>query len=171
MLFENNSIETSDLPRFEEQSFQPLKKAYLKLIVIQWTVFILFPAAGLIYLSFFNDTLTDSLLIYFWIGLASFYLIRLLIIFAGFKRKGFLLREHDILYRSGIIVFKVTAVPYNRIQHSEIRQGFLSRLFRISKLKIFTAGGAASDLAINGLVPDEAQRMKDFLSKTVSSYE
>ena len=171
LMFVNNPINTEELPRFEALEFKSLKRSYRTLINIQWTVFLLVPLAA-IFLVHYKEDEFDNKMLFISLGvLALLYVLRLVINFMGFKRKGYLLREHDILFRTGLIMHKVTAIPYNRIQHSEIREGFLSRMFSIAKLKVFTAGGAASDLSINGLSPDEAQQIKDYLSKTVSAHE
>jgi membrane protein YdbS with pleckstrin-like domain len=89
----------------------------------------------------------------------------------GFPLKGYALREHDIVYKTGLIYRKNTTIPFNRIQHIEIRQSMIARMLGISKLKIFTAGGQGSGLFIHGLSPETAQQLKDFLSKTANQYE
>lgn len=171
MLFTNNPVETVDLPRFEDQEFKPLKKQYRTLILMQWTIFTLFPISGILILYFLNPIYSIQELLFVLSGVVLFYIFQVVLNIIGFRRKGYALREHDILYRTGLIVQKTIAIPYNRIQHSEIRQGVLSRILSISKLKIYTAGGNASDLSVNGLSPDDAQSIKDFFSKMVSSYE
>jgi hypothetical protein len=60
------------------------------------------------------------------------------------------------------------SVPKNRIQHVEIRQAIVLRLFKLSKIVIFTAGGSGSDLSISGLKPELAERIKENLSQSVS---
>ena len=137
MLFTNNPIETVDLPRFEDLEFKPLKKQYRTLILMQWTVFTLFPISGILILYFLNPIYTIQEFIFVLSGVVLFYIFQVVLNILGFKRKGYVLREHDILYRTGLIVQKTIAIPYNRIQHSEIRQGVLSRILSISKLKIY----------------------------------
>jgi len=174
MLFENNEINVNDLPRAEEIIFTPLKPAYKTLLFLNM---------GILFLVLFAVALSSLLLlqnvvelqpwyafaIYSFIGLLL--ICRFVVIFFGFSKKGYVLREHDIVYRTGLINRKVTAVPLNRIQHSEIRQSAFARMLGISKLKIFTAGGNTSDLSVNGLLPETAQNIKDHLSKTISTYE
>ena len=38
-------------------------------------------------------------------------------------------------------------------------------MFKLSSLKVFTAGGESSDLVIPGLLPEDAHRLKDFVLK------
>ena len=75
-------------------------------------------------------------------------------------RKGYVVRDKDILYKSGVLFRTVTAIPFNRIQHVEKDSAPLDRRFDIANLKIFTAGGSGGDLKIDGLPADEAERLR-----------
>lgn len=90
--------------------------------------------------------------------------------FIGFKRRSYALREKDITYRKGWLFYSTTTIPFNRIQHSEVSQGPVEQNYHLSTLKIYTAGGSSSDLSIPGLEDDEAQRLRDFISKKVSEH-
>ena len=82
------------------------------------------------------------------------------------------LRERDIVYKSGWLWKQMTTAPFNRVQHVSIDQGPIERQFNLSKLKIFTAGGGASDLTIPGLDPTTANDLKEFIvKKTLASDE
>jgi len=89
----------------------------------------------------------------------------------GFPKKGYLLREKDVSYKSGLITYKQISVTFNRIQHVEVSQGILGKLFQLSSVKIYTAGGNASDLSIPGLNVSDAQKLKAFISEKISQYE
>ena len=60
----------------------------------------------------------------------------------GWPLRGYLVREHDVVYRSGWWSRTVTAVPFSRIQHSEIQQGPLGRWLGHCTLKLYTAGAS-----------------------------
>ncbi|MCF8371914.1 MAG: PH domain-containing protein [Bacteroidales bacterium] len=172
MLFENQQIDTNKLPKLEEVEYLPLLNNYKYLVMIQWTIFVLF-LAGL-FLGFHTiqeESLPFISILGFYSGLTVLYILRLFLIIKAFPLKGYSLRQHDIIFRTGLIIRKITSIPFNRIQHSEVRQSFLARLLKITRLKIYTAGGSTSDLSIHGLSPNEAARIKDFLSKTVASHE
>jgi|GEM_PF-6009490 len=49
--------------------------------------------------------------------------------------------------------------------------GPIERMFGLSKLKIFTAGGASSDLKIPGLLPETANKLKDYIQLKVGRDE
>ena len=63
----------------------------------------------------------------------------------------------------GLIWYSSTVIPFNRVQHCEISQGPIERLFKLSELKIFTAGGASSDMSVPGLNPETAHRLKEYI--------
>ena len=54
-------------------------------------------------------------------------------------------------------------IPYNRVQHVALHEGFVSRIFGLAKVEIFTAGGSSSDLEIPGIEKEEAENIKQLL--------
>jgi len=77
------------------------------------------------------------------------------------------IRQYDIIYQSGFFYFTETVIPYNRIQHVEIKQGPLSRFFNLYSLRLYTAGASSGDLIIDGLDKETAQKLKaKVLAKT-----
>ncbi len=172
MLFENSKIDINQLPTQEELTFETLKSAYKTILFFNWTIFfILLSVIPFTIKLIFEINLIDWWLIIYYSVFFIFYLSILLITHFGFPMKGYVLREHDIVYKTGFINRKTITVPFNRIQHSEIRQGMIARALGIAKLRVFTAGGQGSGLFIHGLSPETAQQLKDFLSKTVNQYE
>ena len=89
----------------------------------------------------------------------------------SFKVRGYALRRHDISYRKGWIFYSVLTIPFNRIQHSELSEGPIDRLFNLSKLKIYTAGGSGADLTIPGLDVEDAQKLREFIAKEAAEHE
>lgn len=164
MLFENHQIDVSLLPRVNEVLFEPLEKNYLwatLLSRILTALFIWFPA-------FIVITATDSwgdsrIVIGFLIFWAVFSVYLIVMGWLGFSKKSYALRERDVIYKSGVLWKRKITIPFNRIQHSNIRQGPIDQLFDLASLNIFTAGGSSSDLTIPGLSPQTAQSLKDFI--------
>jgi len=78
---------------------------------------------------------------------------------------GFDLREDDLLLQSGVIFQRRSAIPHNRIQHVETRQGPVERVFGLSRVLVFTASGMAADGAIPGLLQADAEALRDELSR------
>ena len=87
------------------------------------------------------------------------------------EKKKYALRERDIIYQSGLLWRRYTVLPFNRVQHAEVQQGPVERLFELSKLKIYTAGGSGSDMIISGLPLDRAQNIKHFILHQTSGDE
>jgi hypothetical protein len=81
----------------------------------------------------------------------------------GFRKKGFAFRDHDVLFRYGILATNTTIIPYNRIQHVSLHEGLVSRYFGLARIEIFTAGGSSSDLEIPGIKKEQAENIKQLL--------
>jgi hypothetical protein len=170
--FTNSVLLPENLPLVEKKTFNGLDARYLKIIYIRLAIFSLFIIGLLIAFYFLarNEILTIvfvAIISFLAIILAYSWLISVL----GFPRKGYLVREKDISYQRGVITYKVTSVPFNRIQHVEVNQGVLAKIFKLSAIKIFTAGGNASDLQIPGLPIEMAQNLKTFLTDKIGDHE
>ena len=76
-----------------------------------------------------------------------------------------------MIHRKGVLFKSTTTIPFNRVQHCEISQGPIQRMFNLHTLEIFTAGGGKSDLAIPGLEGDTAQQIKEFIVKKTAIAE
>lgn len=169
MLFENHEINIDALPKVETGNFQQLDENYLVVRYIGSFIFFMIIGFGLI-MAYLLTELSDNLPLFWglvtgWIlwAIASFVLTRM-----GYKIRGYLLRDRDLVHRQGVIFKNTTTIPFNRVQHCEVSQGIIQRMFDLHTLQIFTAGGSNSDLSIPGLKADTAQRIKDFIiNKTV----
>ena len=171
--FSNRQQDSSDLPRIGTIQFQGLQKEYLTVELLSLFFFWFLVSVGFILMAYFR--MSDIPNHFLWIGgiaIITVSLASLLLRIYGFKRKKFAIREKDILYKEGLIWRSLTVIPFNRVQHAEVHQGPVERLFQLSRLKIYTAGGSTSDMTIAGLEPEEAYRMKHFiLSKTSEDEE
>ena len=54
----------------------------------------------------------------------------------AYSYMGYALREKDISFKSGWLWRSMTTVPFNRVQHCDIKQGLIDRRFGLSKLTI-----------------------------------
>jgi membrane protein YdbS with pleckstrin-like domain len=73
-------------------------------------------------------------------------------------------RHEDLLVGRGVMVQRLSVVPYGRMQFIEVTAGPIERLFSLSTVKLHTAA-AASDARIPGLEPAEANRLRDRLTE------
>ncbi len=76
---------------------------------------------------------------------------------------GYLERDDDLLVRRGVMVQRLSVVPYGRMQFVEVTSGVLERMFHLATVKLHTAA-ASSDARIPGLDPAEATRLRDRLA-------
>jgi hypothetical protein len=81
----------------------------------------------------------------------------------NFRSWGYAERADDLLVTHGLIVRKLTVVPYGRMQFVDVSAGPLDRAFSIARVQLHTAS-AATDAAIPGLPPEEAARLRDQLA-------
>lgn len=160
--FHNEVVSFDSLPKFESVTFTPLDRDYLNVVFISKaiTAVIISIAVGLF--LFFNQGSREFILP---IISVLFLFIGFLFWFAAlsFRKKGYALREKDILYKNGVLATTTTIIPFNRIQHVALHEGVLDRMYELSELQIYTAGGSNSDLSIVGLPKEQAERMKTFL--------
>lgn len=72
-------------------------------------------------------------------------------------------REEDLIVSRGVLVRRVSVVPYGRMQFVEVTAGPFERIFRLATVQLHTAA-AASDARIPGLERDEAARLRNHLA-------
>ena len=75
---------------------------------------------------------------------------------------GFCERAEDLLVRRGLLVQRLSLVPYGRMQFVDVTAGPLERSLGLATLRLHTAA-AASDARIPGLPRAEAERLRDQL--------
>jgi uncharacterized protein len=84
-----------------------------------------------------------------------------------YRRWRYEIRSRDLLMSRGALFFKLTLVPFDRIQFVESRQGPLDRVFGLSQLVVYTAAGTAGQ--IPGLAPGEAESLREELSRVAGT--
>ncbi len=169
MQFSNEPIDINALPKFEEVHLQPLQPNYFKVLALNVGIFFGILFIGILVLYFVStEEFIQNNIIYFvlsWLFLVS-------IIFwyqkASFKKRGFAFRTHDAIYKSGLLSETTTIIPFNRVQHVALHQGFISRKLGLATIELFTAGGSSSDLKIPGLLFSEAQKIKNLVSQKIN---
>ncbi len=170
--FTNSIITPENLPQIERQNFNLLEKKYRTILFIRIVIFFALAVGGFLIFLFISDENVPNLVLFIYLGLLLLITTySLLITILGFPKKGYLVRENDISFQKGIITFKSISIPFNRIQHVEVNQGVIAKIFKLSSIKIYTAGGTASDLSIPGLPVETAHTLKAFLSEKISEHE
>lgn len=170
--FTNAVLIPDDLPEVEALTFTGLNRKYLIVLFARILIVFLFLSGGLTaFLIFAEQTIPQSIIISVAAAILLIIALISVITWLGFPKKGYLVREKDVSFQRGLITYKVTSVPLNRIQHVEVNQGVLAKMLWLSSVNIYTAGGTSSDLSIHGLTENEAQKLKAFLSGKISEHE
>jgi membrane protein YdbS with pleckstrin-like domain len=172
MLFENKELFMEEIPRAETVSFRPLDRKYLSALQLMWIILLTIMLALMVIPYLFIDSLVSAP----WIiaGASLFILITFSISFTGirsFQRKGYAIREHDLLYRSGWLFQAVHIVPFSRIQHVAVNSGPIDRKYGLAKVSFYTAAGEVLDIGIPGLPLDEAYNIKEFVVSRIKPTE
>jgi membrane protein YdbS with pleckstrin-like domain len=76
---------------------------------------------------------------------------------------GYVERDDDLLVQRGLLVRRLSVVPYGRMQFVDVVAGPLERSFGLATVRLHTAA-AATDARIPGLAADEAARLRDQLA-------
>ena len=95
--------------------------------------------------------------------LGALVLVRLVLLPRSLRSWGYAERADDLLVRRGLLVRRLSIVPYGRMQFVDVTAGPLERLFGLATVQLHTAA-AATDAKIPGLPYGEAARLRDRLA-------
>lgn len=172
MLFNNPEINVEELPAVEQVDYQQLAPAYPRVAYMGNGIFFILLLIGIFVAVNFSDLASYPLLQYgvfaIWF---VWFLLAMWLVRRSYQIQGFALREKDIIHRKGVIFRRTTVIPFNRVQHCEVRQGPIERAFNLHTIEIYTAGGQSSDLRIPGLEGELAQQIKEFIIQRTKSHE
>ena len=162
--FSNESVNIHDLPKFEAVNYHHLNPKYRIVILFNLAIFLLILiAVPTILFLIKGDVISQR--IWLIIGFVIPIIFGIVTVFSllSFKNRGYAFRNHDVLFKSGVISSNIIIIPYNRVQHIAVHQGFISRYLGLATVEIFTAGGNGSDLSIPGLEQEEAEKIKQLV--------
>ena len=168
--FTNDIIDTAALPRFEDVLLTPLHPNYWKVILFNLVMAYLIVGASAGFVIYMVDEPLPYLP-YIAVAYIIFVIIHIIIARISFKNKGFAFRTHDVIYRSGAISLTTTIIPYNRVQHAALYEGWLARKYMLAAVEIYTAGGVGSDVKIPGLEKEHAETIKQLLMGKILNQE
>jgi uncharacterized protein len=98
---------------------------------------------------------------------AAAFLTVAVVFYAGlhgrYRAWGYAEREDDLLVRRGVMVRRLSVVPYGRMQFVDVTAGPVDRMFGLATVQLHTAA-AATDARIPGLTVEEAHRLRDRLA-------
>ena len=167
-MFQNPEVALDELPGTDDVQWQALDPSYKRLRQLQNLVGILAMLVPLIVFTVATDVPLLPAAVFWtcWIIVAA-----LLLAWPGISlpKRGYVVRDKDVLFRKGVIWRSVTAVPFNRIQHVETSSTPFDRKLDLATLQLFTAGGSSGDLKIDGLGTDIAEQLRIFVLEKVGA--
>jgi len=168
--FTNETIDLGQLPNYQDTILTKPHPAYFKVISLNLLIFLLALALGMAFIFYIDPQIRKNLFL-FLSAFAALALILFVLYWFSFKKRGYALRAKDIMYKSGIIAETTTIVPLNRIQHVALEEGVFSRLFKLGKLQIYTAGGQTGHLEIAGIPILQAKSIKEILLQHIDQID
>lgn len=158
-----------ELPNITSIEFQKIDKNYFKVIAINFFIVFIVFLVGLIALQkFVFKENVNEYITYIYASFLLFFGFIFCYLLLSFPLRKYALREKDISYKEGLIVKKLTTVPFSRIQHVETDEKPFSRLFGLSSLSVYTAGDSSDDLVIKGIKKETALQIKEFISTKIN---
>lgn len=103
-----------------------------------------------------------------WTALALFCAWSVVWPLIAVPRRGYVVREKDLLYKSGVLWRSVKAFPFSRVQHTKLHSAPLDRRFGLAGLSVFPAGGGLGN-QIRGLGRETAERLRAYISERIES--
>ncbi|MEN0068150.1 MAG: PH domain-containing protein [Myxococcota bacterium] len=83
--------------------------------------------------------------------------------YLSWSRWGYRQSDDELLIKRGVLFRSVTAIPIERIQHVDVRQGPIEQWFDLARVHIYTASGLGSDGVVPGLLRTDAESLRDRL--------
>jgi membrane protein YdbS with pleckstrin-like domain len=140
---------------------QRVEPAYRRAIGLSAAIFWIFPFAGSLVLDrLVLHELSVAGLVPILVGM-----IALSGIFVApariYRRLGYAIDERLLRVVRGWLFHTDTIVPFVRVQHIDVAQGPLDKLFGIASLVVHTAGTHNSTITLPGLSPERAASIRD----------
>ncbi|MCP3853981.1 MAG: PH domain-containing protein [Actinomycetia bacterium] len=168
-VFTNPILDPHGLPQLDTDSFQPVDPRQLQLELGLFGASVALLGIGLAVVVAVATSVgwaIAALALALAVGIGGARAI-----IAGHRRRGWLVREHDVSIRRGIIRRKVTTVPFNRVQHAAVNTGPLDRHFGLARLEVYTAGGQQANLSLEGLPHERAQQLRELVTDRAQTTE
>ena len=167
-MFQNPEIDLADLPNADDLAWQGLHAAFKKRLRVHMAIVIAIIAVAYAIPTFIPGV-PIPVIATLWTSLAIVTAAMMTGPALAVPRRGYVIRDKDIVFRKGILWRSVTAIPFNRIQHVETSSDPLDRRFDLATLQLFTAGGSSGDLKIDGLGKDVAEQLRAFILEKVGA--
>jgi membrane protein YdbS with pleckstrin-like domain len=167
-MFQNPEIDLADLPNADDLVWQGLHAAFKKRLRVHMAIVIAIVAVAFAVPTFVPGV-PLVVIVSLWASLTIATILMMTWPALAVPRRGYAVRDKDIVFRKGVLWRSVTAIPFNRIQHVETSSDPLDRRFDLATLQLFTAGGSSGDLKIDGLGKDVAENLRGYILKKIGA--
>ena len=132
-MFENAEIALDQIPRADDVEWQMLDARFKRMHQAACLLFMIPIAVALTLVTLLTPIPVAPAVVMWinWALITAFWLVWPLI---AYPKRGYVVRDKDLLFRKGVIWRSVTAVPFNRIQHVETSHSPLDRKFGLATL-------------------------------------
>lgn len=170
MGFENQVLEDFTVPNIENVPFKSIEKKYLRVVVVNYIflLLLLFSSVGLAVFLFhvpLSEVLFGGIVLLLFLLLTASFIVSVL----SFSKRKYALRTRDISYKKGLFTTTLTTVPFVRVQHIDVKQGFFSRKLNLANLEVYTAGESGGDLTIKGLKYQDANSIREYIMSKIDA--
>ncbi|WP_372473845.1 PH domain-containing protein [Capnocytophaga sp. ARDL2] len=163
----NPQISFDQLPTYENISHTMLNPKYKYIARMNALIaFILTLAISIAIVFLFEETLAYIIAVLLFL-LGSY--LSLLNLF-GYRYKSYAFRKHDAVFQSGIFVTHIEIIPYIKLQHITITQGWYAKKLGLATINLYSAS-ADNEVTIPGLTLEEAEQWKEFVLNRVQTIE
>lgn len=167
--FQNPQIFDLEIPDFSDLKLTAVSPKYLRIILLNLGLFSIFLIGTIVvafYFFYFNLNQFQVWAIVIGIFLMICFLFLHTVI--GFKFIKYAVREKDLVYQYGWLKRSIIIVPFSRIQHIKVEQGWFSKILNLKSVSVFTAGVSGGDITINGLPEDIAEGINNHIRRSIS---
>lgn len=167
--FQNPQIFDLEIPDFSDLKLTAVSTKYLRIILLNLALFSIF-LVGIVGVAFyfFYFNLSEIQVWAILIGIFLMIVFLFLNTLIGFKFRKYAVREKDLFYQYGWLKRSIIIVPFSRIQHIKVEQGWFSKILNLKSVSVFTAGVSGGDITINGLPEDIAEGINNHIRRSIS---
>jgi membrane protein YdbS with pleckstrin-like domain len=81
----------------------------------------------------------------------------------SYRHTSYRISERGMRIRRGVFWRTVSSVPRSRVQHTDVSQGPIERMFGLATLIVYTAGTHHASVSLSGLARETALGIRDHL--------
>lgn len=159
----NDPVDVAGLPLLEVSEFQPLHPAYRRIRTLGSAAVGLAATAiaGAIIVTG-PPTAVAIIAALVWLVVIGGCIVHRLEV----DHMGYLVRELDLSFRSGLLTRSVSTAPFARVQHVGIGHGPIDRRYGLATLQVRTAGGG---ITVPGIDAELAEQLKQLVTERAAA--